>query len=222
MIRAGAAIVGRDVALALGRGGDAGTVIGFFVVVVTLFPFGLGPEPNLLARVAPGILWVAALLAATLSLDRLFRADLEDGSLDQLALAPLPLAAVVLAKALAHWLTTGLPLLAATPLLALLLGLPWPGFGALLGTLALGTPALSLIGAVAAALTLGARRAGALVALLVLPLTIPLLIFGVAAVEAAVTGQPAAPHLMLLGALLLGALALAPWAAAAALRLALD
>ncbi|MGH6719243.1 MAG: heme exporter protein CcmB, partial [Alphaproteobacteria bacterium] len=126
------------------------------------------------------------------------------------------------AKALAHWLTTGVPLVAATPVLALLLGLPWPGFGALLAALLLGTPALSLIGAVAAALTLGARRAGALVALLVLPLTIPVLIFGVAAVEAALTGQPAAPHLMLLGAILLGTLALAPWAAAAAVRVALD
>lgn len=216
------AIVARDVALAVRRGGDAATVVAFFVVVVTLFPFGVGPEPNLLARIAPGVLWVAALLAATLSLERLFRADLEDGSLELLALAPCPLLAVVLAKVLAHWLTTGLPLLIAAPVLAVLLALPWDGFAALLAALALGTPSLSLIGAVGAALTLGVRRAGVLVALLVLPLAIPVLIFGVAAVEAALTGQSAAPHLMILGGFLLGALALAPWAAAAAVRLALE
>jgi heme exporter protein B len=217
-----ATIVGRDVALAMRRGGDAATVIAFFVVVVTLFPFGVGPESNLLARIAPGVLWVAALLAATLSLERVFRADLEDGSLELLALAPCPLIAVVLAKTLAHWLTTGLPLLVVAPLLAVLLALPWDGIGALLAALALGTPALSLIGAVGAALTLGVRRAGALIALLVLPLTIPVLIFGVAAIEAALTGQSATPHLMILGGILLGALALAPWAAAAAVRLALE
>ena len=222
MIRTFAAIVARDVTLAVRRGGDAATVVAFFVVVVTLFPFGVGPEPNLLARIAPGVLWVAALLAATLSLDRVFRADLEDGSLELLVLAPCPLMVTVLAKALAHWLTTGLPLLLAAPVLAVLLALPWDGFAALVAALALGTPSLSLIGAVGAALTLGVRRAGVLVALLVLPLAVPVLIFGVAAIEAALTGQTAAPHLMILGGFLLGALALAPWAAAAAVRLALE
>lgn len=222
MIAILATIVRRDVRLAVRRGGDAATVVAFFVVTVTLFPFGIGPEPNLLARIAPGVLWVAALLSATLSLDRLFRSDLEDGSLDLLALAPCPLIVVVFAKVVAHWLTTGLPLIAAAPVLAVLLGLPWQGFGSLVLALLLGTPCLSLIGAIGAALTLGVRRAGVLVALLVLPLTIPVLIFGVAAVEAAVTGLPATPHLMLLGGLLLGALALAPWATAAAVRLALE
>jgi heme exporter protein B len=222
VIAAMATIVGRDVRLAIRRGGDAATVIAFFVVTVTLFPFGIGPEPNVLARIAPGVLWVSALLAATLSFDRLFRADLEDGSLDLLALSPCPLTAVVLAKIVAHWLTTGVPLVAATPILALLLGLPWHGFLTLVLSLLLGTACLSLIGAVGAALTLGVRRAGALIALLVLPLTVPVLIFGVAAVEAALTGLPAEPHLMLLGGLLLGGLALAPWAAAQAVRLALE
>ncbi|MEX2650606.1 MAG: heme exporter protein CcmB [Alphaproteobacteria bacterium] len=217
-----ATVVRRDVRLAVRRGGDAATVVAFFVVTVTLFPFGIGPEPNLLARIAPGVLWVSALLSATLSLDRLFRSDLEDGSLDLLALAPCPLIVVVLGKVVAHWLTTGLPLIAAAPLLAVLLGLPWQGFGSLVLALLLGTPCLSLVGAIGAALTLGVRRAGVLVALLVLPLTVPVLIFGVAAVEAAVTGLPAAPHLMLLGGLLLGALALAPWVTAAAVRLALE
>jgi len=197
-------------------------VVGFFVLTVILFPFGVGPEPELLARIAAGILWVTALLAALLSLERLFQADWEDGSLEALALMPLALEAQVLAKCLAHWLVTGLPLAAAAPLLALLLQLDPAGYPVLVASLLLGTPTLSLIGAVGASLGLGARRGGVLLSLLVLPLFIPVLIFGVAAVEASIGGFGARPHLLLLGALLAGALPLAPVAAAAALRQALE
>jgi heme exporter protein B len=215
-------LVQRDLRLALRQGGDAAMVVGFFVLTVILFPFGVGPEPALLAHIAAGILWVTALLAALLSLERLFQADWEDGSLEALALMPLPLAAQVLAKCLAHWLVSGLPLIVVAPLLALLLHLDAAGYPVLMLSLALGTPSLSLIGAVGAALSLGARRGGVLLSLLVLPLYIPVLIFGVAAIEAAIAGLPARPHLLLLGALLAAALPLAPLAAAAALRQALE
>jgi heme exporter protein B len=215
-------LVLRDLRLALRQGGDAAMVVAFFVLTVILFPFGVGPEAELLARIAAGILWVTALLAALLSLERLFQADWEDGSLEALALMPLPLEAQVLAKCLAHWLVAGLPLIGIAPLLALLLHLDAAGYPALLLSLLLGTPSLSLIGAVGAALSLGARRGGVLLSLLVLPLYIPVLIFGVAAVEAAIGGFGARPHLLLLGALLAGALVLAPVAAAAALRQALE
>ncbi len=212
----------RDLRLAFRQGGDAAMVVGFFVLTVILFPFGVGPEPELLARIAAGIVWVTALLAALLSLERLFQADWEDGSLEALALMPLPLEAQVLAKCLAHWLVTGLPLSLVAPLLALLLHLEPAGYPVLVLSLLLGTPSLSLIGAVGAALSLGARRGGVLLSLLVLPLYIPVLIFGVAAIEARIGGFAARPHLLLLGALLAGALPLAPLAAAAALRQALD
>ncbi len=215
-------LVARDLRLALRQGGDAATVVGFFVLTVVLFPFGVGPEAELLARIAAGIVWVTALLAALLSLERIFQADYEDGSLEALALMPLPLEAQVLAKCLAHWLVTGLPLTLVAPLLALLLHLDAAGYPALLLGMALGTPSLSLIGAIGAALSLGARRGGVLLSLLVLPLYIPVLIFGVAAIEAAIGGFPARPHLLLLGALLAAALPLAPLAAAAALRQALE
>ncbi|HZH28975.1 MAG TPA: heme exporter protein CcmB [Azospirillaceae bacterium] len=215
-------IVGRDVHLALRQGSDAVTAVMFFLLVAMLFPFGVGPEPNTLARIAPGVIWVAALLAALLSLDRLFQADYEDGSLELLALSPAPLETAVLAKAAAHWIVTGLPLIAAAPVLALAYGLDADGLGVLLGSLALGTPTLSLLGAVGAALTLGARRSGVLTALLVLPIEIPALIFGVGAVDAALMGLEARPHLLLLGGLLTGALPLAPLAAAAAVRAALE
>jgi heme exporter protein B len=215
-------LVRRDLRLALRQGGDAAMVVGFFVLAVILFPFGVGPEPQLLARIAAGVIWVTALLAALLSLERLFQADWEDGSLEALALMPLPLEAQVLAKCLAHWLVTGLPLILAAPLLALLLDLDAAGYPVLVLGMALGTPSLSLIGAVGAALSLGARRGGVLLSLLVLPLYIPVLIFGVAAVEAGIAGLTPRPHLLLLGALLAGALPLAPWAAAAALRQALE
>ncbi len=218
-------VVRRDIRLALRRGGDSVNVMVFFVLAITLFPFGVGPEPNILARIAPGVIWVAALLAAMLSLDRLFRDDYDDGSLDLLTLAPLaPLALefTVLAKCLAHWLTTGLLLVAASPLLAVLMNMDAEGFAALLAAMLLGTPVLSLVGAIGAALTVSLRRGGVLISLRVLPLFIPVLIFGVGAVDAAVYGLAARPHLMVLGAMLLAALPLCPWAAAAALRLSLE
>jgi len=215
-------LVARDLRLAFRQGGDAAMVIAFFVLTVVLFPFGVGPEPELLQRIAAGIVWVTALLAALLSLERLFQADYEDGSLEALALLPLPLEAQVLAKCLAHWLTTGLPLIIVAPLLALLLHLDPAGYPPLIAGMALGTPILSLIGAIGAALSLGARRGGVLLSLLVLPLYIPVLIFGVAAIEAEIQGFGARPDLLLLAALLVLALGLVPFAAAAALRLALE
>jgi heme exporter protein B len=215
-------LVRRDLRLALRQGGDAALVIAFFFLAVILFPFGVGPEPEVLQRIAAGIVWVTALLAALLSLERLFLADYEDGGLELLALMPLPLEFQVLAKALAHWLTTGLPLTIVAPLLALLLHLDRAGYGTLVTSMALGTPTLSLVGAIGAALTLGARRGGVLLSLLVLPLYIPVLIFGVGATEAAIIGLHARPHLLLLAALLLAAIPLAPVAAAAALRQAVE
>jgi heme exporter protein B len=217
-----AAVLRRDLRLALRQGSDTATVLAFFVIVVSLFPFGVGAEPQTLSAIGAGILWVAALLAALLSLDRLFQADYEDGTLDYLLAAPAAPSLLVLAKCLAHWLTTGLPLLLLSPLLALLLRLPDTAYLPLMAGLALGTPVLTLVGAIGAALVLGARRGGVLLSLLILPLYIPVLIFGVAAVEAAATGQTARPHLLLLAALMLGALALSPFVAAVALRQAAE
>lgn len=216
------ALLRRDLALARREGGATFLVLGFFLIVIALFPFGVGPELDMLARIAPGTLWVAALLAALLPLDRLFQADREDGSLDQLALLPLPLELVVLAKVAAQWLSIGLPLVLLSPLLALLLNLPTEAMPTLMLSLALGTPALALIGAIGAALTVGIRRGGALLSVLVLPLDVPVLIFGAGAVDAAALGFDPTAHLMLLAACALAALALAPFAAAAALRLSLD
>ncbi|MDA1099807.1 MAG: heme exporter protein CcmB [Proteobacteria bacterium] len=216
------AVIARDLRLAVRQGGATFLALVFFLLTVTLFPLGIGPEPALLARVAPGVLWVAALLAAMLSLDRLFQADFEDGSLEQLTLSGLPLGGIVLAKIVAHWLTTGLPLLLAAPILAVLLNMNSEGFAALLLSMAIGTPALSLIGAIGAALTLTVRRGGVLLSLLVLPLYIPVLIFGVAAIDAAVHGLNAKPHVLLLAALTLAAVPLCPWAAAAAVKLSLE
>jgi heme exporter protein B len=215
-------VVRRELRLALRQPGDTAMVVMFFVIAVVLFPFGIGPELNILARIAAGVVWVTALLAAMLSFERLFQGDFEDGSLEQLALIPLPLEATALAKALAHWLTTGLPLLVAAPFLALGLNMAAPGYTALFATMALGTPTISLIGTLGAALTVGARRGGVLLSLLVLPLVIPVLIFGAAAVDSALAGLSIRPHLLLLGALLLGAVVFAPVAAAAALRQALE
>jgi heme exporter protein B len=211
-------LVAHDIRLAWRQGADAAMTLFFFVVVVTLFPLGVGPEPLLLERMASGVVWVAALLSAMLSLDRIFLADHQDGTMDLLLLAPQPLSLIVLAKTTAHWLTTGLPIILISPLLALLMNLPTEAYGTLLIAMALGTPVISLLGSVGAALVLGSRRAGVLVALLVLPLTIPVLIFGVGAVEAAATGLTPRPHLLLLAAMLAGSLPLCPWAAAAALR----
>ncbi|GHD43021.1 heme exporter protein B [Thalassobaculum fulvum] len=216
------ALIGRDLRLARRQGADVAMTLAFFVVVVALFPLGLGPTPALLARIAPGVLWVTALLAAMLSFDRLFQQDADDGGLDLLALSGLPLAVVALAKAVAHWLTTGLPTVLLAPLLAVTLDLPAAAYPALMAGLLLGTPTVSLLGTVGAALVVGARRAGVLVALIVLPLTIPVLIFGVAAVEAGSAGLETRPHLLLLAALLAGAVPLAPLAAGAALRQAVE
>ncbi|MBM3487638.1 MAG: heme exporter protein CcmB [Alphaproteobacteria bacterium] len=212
----------RELVLAWRQPGDAATVLAFFVLAAVLFPFGVGPAPNLLAQMAAGIVWVTALLAAMLSLERLFQADLEDGSLDLLALLPSPLWVAVAAKIAAHWLTTGLPLLVVAPAVALLFNLADAAYPVLLAALALGTPAISLIGAVGAGLTLGARRGGVLLALLVLPLLIPVLILGAAAVDAVLAGLSPRPHLLLLAGLLLAALVLCPWAATASVRQALD
>ena len=215
-------IIARDLRLAVRQGGAALLALVFFVLTVTLFPLGVGPEPAILARIAPGVLWVAALLAAMLSLDRLFQSDFEDGSLEQLVLSGLPVGGVVLAKIIAHWMTTGFPLLLAAPFLAVLLNMNGEGFTALMLTMLIGTPALSLIGAIGAALTLTVRRGGVLLSLLVLPLYIPVLIFGVSAIDAAVHGLNAKPHLLLLAALTVACLPLCPWAAAAAVKLSLD
>jgi heme exporter protein B len=215
-------VIRRELRLALRRRQDSLMVVAFFVLAVVLFPFGVGPEPNILARIAPGIIWVAALLAAMLALERLFQADYEDGSLELLALAPAPLEVIVLAKVAAHWLTTGLPLIVAAPVLAVLLRMTGDGIGALMIVLLIGTPSLSLIGAIGAALILGARRGGVLLSLLILPLYIPLLIFGVSAVDAALGGFAVQPHLSIMGGFFLAALVLCPWASAAAIRQALE
>ena len=215
-------IVLRDLRLAMRQGLDAFMVLMFFVITVTLFPLGVGPEPNLLTQMGPGVIWVAALLSTMLSLDRLFQHDYEDGSLELMLLSPAPLELLVLAKVAAHWLLTGLPLIIASPLLAVFMNMPAEGFGVLLLSMLLGTPVSSFIGAVGGALTLGARRGGVLVSLLVLPLYIPLLIFGVSAIDAAIGGLSVRPHLLILGAMLVAAIPLATWAASAALRQACE
>lgn len=216
-------LVRRDLRLAVREGGAISTAIGFYLVVVAILPLGLGPDLNLLARIAPGVLWVALLLSALLSVDRIFHNDHEDGALELLALGPLPLELVVAAKALAHWISTGIPLVLAAPVLALLLNLPGQAFGVLVVTMATGTPAISFLGAIGAALTLGIRRGGLLLSLLILPLYVPILIFGVSAMSAVITGPaPFLPPYLILCALTLVTLVLAPVAAAAALRLNLQ
>lgn len=216
------AILRRDIRLSLRSGVDSAQPLIFFIIALTLFPLGVGPSPEVLERIGVGVIWVLALLAVMLSLDRLFQADAEDGSLEQLALADLPLELTVLAKCLAHWLMSGLVLVIASPLLALLLHQSAETSGVLALALLLGTPVLTLIGSVGAALLIGARRGGVLIALLVLPLYIPILIFGVNAVEAEVMGLGGSAQLLILGAILLAALALTPFAAAAALRLSME
>jgi len=215
--------VAQVLAAGQGRGlGGFGLGLAFFLIVCTLVPFGVGAEGGALARIAPGILWVGALLACLLSLDRIFALDWEDGSLDLLATAPLPLEGTVAVKALAHWITTGLPLVVAAPLFGVLLHLPPAAMPWLVASLALGTPALSVLGAFGAALTVGLRRGGLLLSLLVLPLYVPLLIFGAGAVDAWRAGLGVQSHLALLGACLLVAFAVCPLASAAALRIAQD
>ena len=216
------AIVGRDLRLALRHGADTMGAILFFIVTATLFPLALGPSPELLRHMAPGIIWVCALLAALLPLDRLFGAELEDGSLDQLLLLGVPASLVALAKITAHWLTTGIPLLLAAVPLATMLGLPASALPVLLTGLFLGSVVLSLIGGMGASIVLGARRGGVLLPLLTLPLATPALIFGAAAIDAAATGLPWQPDLELLAAFVAGALPLCPLAAGAGLRAAAE
>ena len=216
------AVTARDLLIAVRRKSDVLTTIFFFVIVVSLFPLGVGPQADTLREIAPGVVWVAALLAAMLSLARMFGADYADGTLEQLVLTPQPLSLLVLSKVLAHWLTTGLPLVLIAPLLGLQFNLPAEALATLTQSLLIGTPALSLIGAIGAALTLGVRGGGALTALLVLPLYVPVLVFGAGAVSASAGGLSSAGHLSLLAAMSLAALVFSPWATAMALRIALE
>lgn len=213
------ALLKRDLALALRSGGGFGLSLAFFLIVVVFVPFGVGPDTAILARIAPGVLWIAALLSCLLSLDRIFQLDWEDGSLDALALAPLPLEGVVAMKALAHWLTTGLPLTIIAPILGILLNLPGPAAPWVFLSLLAGTPALSLLGAFGAALTVGIRRGGLLLSLLVMPLYIPTLIFGALTASRAAEGLDFLTPFALLGGITLLTAALIPFAAAAALRI---
>lgn len=212
----------RDLVLLMRRRSEVLNPLVFFALVITLFPIGISPDPALLATIAPGLLWVAALLAALLSLDSLFRSDYDDGSLEQLLLSPQPLPALALAKVAVHWLLTGLPLSLMAPVLGIMLSLPAGSYAVLALSLALGSASLSLIGAIGAALTVGLSRGGVLLSLLVLPLYIPVLIFGAGAVQAAILGEGVAAHLAILGALLAVALILAPWAIAASLRISIN
>lgn len=213
------ALLIRDLRLAMRAGGGFGLGLAFFLLVAVLVPLGVGPEGRILAKIAPGILWVGALLACLLSLDRIFALDFEDGSLDLLATAPIPLEGVVAIKSLAHWLVTGLPLTLAAPVLAVLLQLPQAGYGWLVVSLALGTPALSVIGTFGAALTVGLKRGGLLLSLLVLPLYVPTLIFGAEIVKRGAAGMAVQVPLLLLAGITLGAAALLPFASALALRI---
>ena len=216
------ALAARDLLLAFRQRADLLTALLFFVIVASLFPLGVGADPQLLRSIGPGVMWVAALLAAMLGLNRLFAADYADGSLEQILLAPQPLSLLVLAKVLAHWLATGLPLALIAPLLGLQYDLPAAALGVLSLSLLLGTPILSLLGAIGAALTLGLRGGGTLISLLVLPLYVPVLIFGAGAVDASAAGLDYGAQLSLLGAFLLVTLVFSPWATAAALRISLD
>jgi heme exporter protein B len=216
------ALVRRDLRLAVREGGALGTALGFFLIVVSLMPLGLGPDLNLLARIAAGILWIALLLAALLSLNRIFEADYEDGTLDVLATGHLPLELVATAKSLAHWLTTGIPLALLAPVLGILLNLDLASYPILVGTTLVGTPAVSFLGAIGAALTVKARRGGLLLALVVLPLYVPTLIFGISAVSAAAGPAGMGAAFLILAAISLAAVVLGPIAAAAALRIQLQ
>ncbi|MEI8573297.1 heme exporter protein CcmB [Methylomonas sp. LW13] len=222
IIQAFWAIIRRDLLLAFRRRAEMANPLFFFVLVVTLFPLAVGAQPNLLRAMAPGVIWVSALLAALLSLDGLFRSDFEDGSLEQMLLSPHALSVLVLGKIIAHWLVTGLPLLLVAPLLAVFLGLPQQAMGTLWLTLILATPLLSLIGAIGVALTVGLRRGGMLLSLLVLPLYVPVLIFASGAVDRAASGLPVGAQLYILLAMLLSALVLVPLPTAAALKMSVN
>lgn len=215
-------VIRRDLVLAMRRRADVLTTLIFFVMVVSLFPLGVGPELAMLRKMAPGVLWVAALLASMLSLGRLFSADYLDGTLEQMMLAPQSLSMLVLGKITAHWMVSGLPLVLMAPVLGLQFDMSAQAIGVLIVGLMLGTPILSMVGAIGAALTLGLRGGGVLLSLLVLPLCIPVLIFGTGAVEAVASGLSIASHLSLLGALLLLALVFTPWVTAQALRISME
>ncbi|MEZ5922990.1 MAG: heme exporter protein CcmB [Hyphomicrobiaceae bacterium] len=213
------ALVSRDLRIAFKDGGAIGIALGFYLVVVAIVPIGLGPDLNLLSRIGPGLLWVALLLSALLSVDRIFHNDLEDGTLEVIALGPLPLELVATAKALAHWLSTALPLVLLAPILGLLLNLEAGAYPAIVLTMLIGSPAVSFLGALGAALTLGLRRGGLLVALLILPLYVPILIFGVASVDRMLSAlEPSSQPLLILAALAIATVVLVPLAAAQALR----
>jgi heme exporter protein B len=215
-------VIRRDLLLAMRRRADVLTTLVFFVMVVSLFPLGIGPEPDMLRKIAPGVVWVAALLASMLSLLRMFSADYQDGTLEQMLLVPQPLPVLALGKIMAHWMVSGLPLVLLAPVLGLQFDMSAQALGVLMLGLLLGTPILSMIGAVGAALTLGLRGGGVLVSLLVLPLCIPVLIFGTGAVEAIASGMSYASHLLLLAALLLVALVFTPWVTSQALRISME
>jgi heme exporter protein B len=221
-VKSFSALVGRDLKLAVREGGAIGTALGFFLLVVSLMPLGLGPDLNLLSRIAAGILWIALLLAALLSLGRIIESDYEDGTLDVLATGPLPLEVVSAAKALAHWLSTGIPLALLAPVLGILLNLDLKSYPLLVATMLAGTPAISFLGAIGAALTLKARRGGLLLALVVLPLYIPTLIFGISTISAVAGPSGSGASFLILAAISLAAIVLGPIAAAAALRIQLQ
>ncbi|MCG3759360.1 heme exporter protein CcmB [Vibrio cincinnatiensis] len=216
------AIIRRELLIAYRRQADILNPLWFFIIVIMLFPLSIGPEPALLSRISPGILWVAALLSALLSLERLLRDDFQDGALEQMMLIPTPLSLVVIAKVLAHWLLTGVPLILISPLLAVLLSLDFNTWVAAVLTLVLGTPTLSFIGAIGVALTVGLQKGGVLLSLLVLPLYIPILIFATSAIDVATQGMPYNGQLAILGAMLMGAITLTPLAISAALRVSVN
>jgi heme exporter protein B len=222
LLLASRSMLARDLTLAMRRKADVLTTLFFFLIVVSLFPLGVGPEMETLRQIAPGVIWVAALLASMLSLGRLFSDDYQDGTLEQILLEPHPLSVLVLSKVFAHWVLSGLPLVIFSPLLGMQLGLDGEAIVLLMITLTLGTPAMSLIGAVGAALTLGLRGGGVLISLLVLPLYIPILIFGAGAVESQSAGLGIEAHLSILGAFLMLTLVFAPISTAAALRISMD
>ncbi|WCE28952.1 heme exporter protein CcmB [Vibrio sp. SCSIO 43137] len=215
-------IIKRELLIAFRRQADILNPLWFFIIVITLFPLSIGPEPNLLARIAAGIIWVAALLSALLSLERLFRDDFQDGSLEQMMLMPLPLQLVVIAKVIAHWLLTGLPLILISPLLAVLLSLDFNTWWTVVLTLMVGTPTLSFIGAIGVALTVGLQKGGVLLSLLILPLYIPILIFATSAIDAASLGMPFNGQLAIMAAMFVGSVTLTPFAISAALRVSVN
>lgn len=212
----------RDLLLGWRQGNSSAMVVAFFIMAISLFPFGVGPEMNILGRISAGVLWVALLLSAMLSLDRLFQADFEDGSLEQFTLSPSPLSGHVFAKCVAHWINTAVPLIVATPIMSVLLNLPANALPTMMTAMLIGSPALSFIGAVGASLTVAIRRGGVLVSLLVLPLYIPTLIFGVSAVDGAINNVATGPSLLILGAISLFSMVIGPMAATAAIKMAME